>query len=122
MIAQKFQGRNRGFTRKLPPVDEFEGPNPSRHEIGVVGSIFLDPGILAEAASIPEPSDFFDESLGKMFGVMLEMHRNGESVDVITIPDRLEEKAILDEIGGVERIAEIAQQADTDRSSLIGCD
>ena len=62
-----------------------------------------------EAVSdIIDAGDFYRESHAKIYRAALDLFQHGHPVDAITIADKLDEHGELEEVGGKERIREIA--------------
>jgi hypothetical protein len=55
-----------------------------------------------------DPGDFYRESHAKIYRAGLSLHQTGSPVDALTIARRLEEAGQLADIGGSERLREIA--------------
>lgn len=55
-----------------------------------------------------EAPDFYRESHQKIYRAALSLHQLGRPVDAITISDRLEELGSLEQVGGKDRIRDIA--------------
>jgi replicative DNA helicase len=58
-----------------------------------------------------KPVDFYRESHGLIYDTACNMDSAGEPVDALTIRDELERRSILDKVGGVPRIHELAALA-----------
>jgi replicative DNA helicase len=62
-----------------------------------------------EAVSdIIDGGDFYRESHAKIYRAALDLFQHGHPVDAITLADKLDENGELDDVGGKERIREIA--------------
>lgn len=92
----------RGPKQPLPPQDL-----PA--EEYVLGSLMLGNTYALEV--IPEiltPSDFYRESHARIYEACLELFGNGIEVDALTVAAKLEEKGIIKDVGGRDRIRELA--------------
>jgi replicative DNA helicase len=74
----------------------------------VLGSMMLSAHAIETVSDIIDAGDFYRESHSKIYRAALELFQHGHPVDAITLADKLDEKGELEEIGGKERIREIA--------------
>src|SRR5579884_2328696 len=77
-------------------------------EESVLGAILLSESAIEAASAELDGGDFYRESHAKIYRAALELYQRGQPVDAITIADKLDERGELDEVGGKERIHEIA--------------
>ena len=54
------------------------------------------------------PDDFFAEAHKRLFTVMLSMHEDGKPIDAVSVVDRCNDLKILQAVGGVNLIMELA--------------
>jgi replicative DNA helicase len=90
--------------------DEFKPripPNDAQAEEAILSSMLFDREAIATAYESLKPDDFYRPDNKGIFETMVELFLQGVPVDVITLNNRLEEKDILDSVGGRERIADI---------------
>ena len=82
-------------TDRVPPYSE-------EAEKGVLGSVLLDPervvDICLEQQIIPE--SFFVPAHRLIFQIVVEMSKNGEAIDILTLTERLRSTGQLDNVGG----------------------
>lgn len=78
-------------------------------EQAVVGCVLLRGDVMDELAHLLRPGDFFDESLGTIWGSLLRMHDQRERIDTATILTRLKRDGSLDKVGGAAALVRIAQ-------------
>src|ERR687892_1980559 len=77
-------------------------------EESVLGAMMLSPGAIGAVSEILDASDFYRESHAKIYRAALGLYARGEPVDAITLVDELEERGDLADVGGRERIHELA--------------
>jgi replicative DNA helicase len=79
-------------------------------EESVLGAMLLAPRAIADVSEVLEPTgrEFYRESHSRIYRSALSLYATGEPVDAITVADDLAERGELDEIGGKERIHELA--------------
>ena len=79
-------------------------------EESVLGAMMLAPGAIAAVSEVLEHDgrEFYRESHGKIYRAALALFAKGEPVDAITLVHELEERGELEQVGGKERIHELA--------------
>lgn len=94
------------FADRLPPQN-------IEAEQAVLGAIFLEPSSLTLASEILLPEDFYRAAHQKIFGVMLNLSDQGKAVDVVTVTEELASAKLLEDIGGVSYLTELASSVPT---------
>lgn len=94
------------FPDRLPPQN-------IEAEQAVLGAIFLEPSSLNVAFEILAPEDFYRISHNKIFRAMLKLYDEGKSIDLITVTDELASQDLLEDIGGVSYLSELATSVPT---------
>src|SRR5215831_4127889 len=74
----------------------------------VLGAMMLSPHAIEAVSDVIDGGDFYRESHAKIYRAALDLFQHGHPVDAITLADKLDENSELEEIGGKERIREIA--------------
>jgi len=74
----------------------------------VLGAMMLSPHAIETVSDIIDGGDFYRESHAKIYRAALDLFQHGHPVDAITLADKLDENGELEEVGGKERIREIA--------------
>ncbi len=74
----------------------------------VLGAMMLSPHAIEVVSDIIDGGDFYRESHGKIYRSALDLFQQGHPVDAITVADKLDELGQLEEVGGKERIRDIA--------------
>ncbi|HVV56831.1 MAG TPA: replicative DNA helicase [Gaiellaceae bacterium] len=77
-------------------------------EESVLGAMLLSPAAIEAVVEVVDAGDFYRESHGTIFRSALTLYARGEPVDAITVADQLEKDGVLAEVGGVEKIQELA--------------
>ncbi|RSK29174.1 replicative DNA helicase [Bacillus sp. HMF5848] len=88
-------------------------PHSVEAEQAVLGAIFLQPSSLSSAAELLEPDDFYRASHQKIYEAMLTLSEKGEPVDLITVTQELADLKLLEEVGGVSYLSELADSVPT---------
>ena len=69
-------------------------------EKAVLGSIMLRPGAIHEVSDIITPESFYASKHAIIYKMMLELSSKAEPIDILSLSHKLEEKGLLDQIGG----------------------
>jgi replicative DNA helicase len=88
-------------------------PQNIQAEQAVLGAIFLEPSAIGAASERLVPEDFYRTSHQRIFQVMLDLSERGEPVDVVTVTAELRNQKLLDEVGGLDYISELANSTPT---------
>jgi len=91
---------------KLPPQN-------IEAEQAVLGSLMLDKNAIIKVADILSPGDFYKSIHNVLFDCMLELYTNNEPVDLLSVSNLLEERDILEEIGGTTYLTELIDTVPT---------
>ena len=76
-------------------------------EEAVLGAMLIDPDAIVKVKSLLRIQDFYIERNGWIFAVMVSLIEDGESVDFVTVCDRLEQAGKLRETGGAAYITRL---------------
>ncbi|TLS35154.1 replicative DNA helicase [Pseudalkalibacillus caeni] len=88
-------------------------PSNIEAEQAVIGAIFLEPDALTSATEILQPEDFYRASHQRIFQVMVELSEKGEPIDLVTVTSELQDRKLLEEIGGVSYLSDVANAVPT---------
>jgi len=88
-------------------------PQNIEAEQAVIGAVFLDSEALIKAAEILLPEDFYRTAHQRIFRVMIELAERGEPVDIVTVTSELQDRKLLEEIGGVSYLSDLAESVPT---------
>ncbi|QIL45985.1 replicative DNA helicase [Vagococcus coleopterorum] len=83
-------------------------PQNIEAEQAVLGSVLLDSESLVEAMEYIQAKDFYKRSHQTIFDAMIKLNDSSEAIDVITLKDRLESLNLLEDIGGLAYLSELA--------------
>jgi len=83
-------------------------PQNLEAEMAVLGSMLLDDNAIGVAVETIRANSFYKDSHRKIFEAILSLFNNSKAVDLITMTDELKRLGILDEIGGVSYLTELA--------------
>ncbi|OON99316.1 MAG: replicative DNA helicase [Epulopiscium sp. Nele67-Bin004] len=83
-------------------------PHNIEAEQSVLGSIIIDFEAITIATEILIATDFYRPDHQEIYAAILELYSNNNPVDLVTIQNRLLEKGVLEKVGGIAYLAELA--------------
>ncbi|MCD7904135.1 MAG: replicative DNA helicase [Clostridiales bacterium] len=83
-------------------------PNDVEAEQAVLGCMFFDIDGIRAAVDTLCSSDFYRPDHQAIFAAIQELFNSGEAVDIITVKNRLEEKGLLEQVGGAEYLISLS--------------
>lgn len=89
------------FMERVPPQN-------IEAEQAVLGAVLIEKEALIAAAEILIPEDFYRQAHQRLFRVMLDLTENNEPVDLVTLTSELTDRQLLEEIGGVTYLTDLA--------------
>lgn len=78
---------------RIPPQNE-------EAEKAVLGAVMIDKDALMNVSDMLKPSDFYREGHKEIFSVVLDLYKNNEPVDILTVAEELKRRKSLEAIGG----------------------
>jgi replicative DNA helicase len=84
-------------------------PQSLESEKAVLGSIMLRPEALFEIFDIIHADSFYAERHRKIYDVIMELQQQGKPIDILALSNRLQEKGMLEQIGGKSYLAELTE-------------
>lgn len=91
---------------KLPPQN-------LEAEQALLGSLLIDKDAIIKVADILQPTDFYRDLNGKIYEAMQELYSAQEPIDVVSLANRLEERKLLEKIGGMSALTALANAVPT---------
>lgn len=86
---------------KLPPQN-------LEAEESLLGALLIDKSAMIKIADSLTPDDFYRPSYGQIYDTMLELYSRQDPIDLLTLSNRLQEKGLLEKIGGRAFISGLA--------------
>ena len=84
-------------------------PNALEAEASLLGSILIDPSVLNDVQLVINgATDFFNKANGLIFDVMVELYNKYSTVDLVQLQQLATDRNILEAVGGVEYLLEVA--------------
>ena len=96
--------------------EEVKGKIPPQNldaEKSLLGAVLIDEEVLADAAEITHPSDFYDKNHGLIFAGMMWLFEKHKPVDLLTLTDELKRKDELELVGGSAYLTELTNYVPT---------
>src|SRR3989304_5172242 len=94
------------LTDKIPPQN-------LEAEQSLLGSLLIEKHAIEKIADLVHVGDFYKDSHAQIFSAVLELYEKNEPLDVLTLASRLEEKKVLENIGGRSYLATLATAVPT---------
>lgn len=88
-------------------------PQNIEAEQAVLGAIFLQPSSLTLASEILIPDDFYRATHQRIYNAMLVLSDKGEPVDLVTVTSELADANLLEEVGGITYLSDLANSVPT---------
>lgn len=78
-------------------------------EQSVLWSLLIDKDGFIVIWDILAPEDFYEDANAKIFEVMFDLFKLNKPIDLITVREKLDDKKLLDSIGGITYLAELTE-------------
>ena len=95
------QTESTSYFQKVPPHD-------AEAETAVLSSMFIDKEAVSTAIEVLSADDFYRPDNKAVFECCCELYSSGSPIDVITVKNKLEEKGVFEQLGGIGFVAKIA--------------
>ena len=82
-------------------------PQNIEAEQSILSACLISPEAMTEAADFVKPSHFYRQSHQKIFQIMLDLVHKKQPVDLVMLTNSLNDKKILEEIGGASYLSRI---------------
>jgi replicative DNA helicase len=82
-------------------------PQNMEAEMSVLGCLMLDKDALIKIGDVISADDFYDQKNKQIFEAVLELYQKNTSIDILTVTNLLEEKKILDKVGGSSYLTQL---------------
>ncbi len=86
-------------TQRTPALDRLP-PQNLEAESSVLGALMLDKDAIIKIADIVIADDFYDNRHKQIYEIILQLFEKNTSIDILTVSNGLEEKKILERVGG----------------------
>src|SRR3989338_2996159 len=83
-------------------------PQNIEAEQSLLGALLIDKDAIIKIADIVHPDDFYKDTHRMIFEVMLELFRDRQPIDLLSLGNRLDEKKQLETVGGRSYLIELS--------------
>lgn len=101
VVANTTDGGSGGDDHRQPPFS-------LEAEQSLLGSILIDPDVIARVMDQVQPIDFYRKAHGEIYEIMRGLYERGEPVDVITVSEALLKQGHLEQVGGRGYVNELS--------------
>ena len=98
--------KNSSISEKTPPQN-------LEAEQSLLGSLLIDRNAIIKIVELVHKQDFYRDANGKIFETMLELYEMHEPIDLLSLSNRLNEKKLLEFIGGRTYLSSLASMVPT---------
>ena len=105
-------GRRRFEERRIELGQLFEKlpPHAAEAEYALLGSMIVEPRVCGEVlTTLAGPHDFYKPAHGVIYSILVELYDQYQSLDALQIVQKLRDKGVIDQVGGLEYIVELAE-------------
>ncbi|MFH1790043.1 MAG: replicative DNA helicase [bacterium] len=88
-------------------------PQSLEAEKSLIGSILLDKDSMIKVGDVVSSEDFYKKAHEVIYTVVVELYEKNEPIDLLTVSNRLAEKSQLEQAGGQQYIASLANAVPT---------
>lgn len=112
LVTELAQARKQIKALKSGLRDEalIKPPHNDEAERSLIGAIFLENKLLDELMDEVLADMFYRESHRHIYRAMIELHKRGDAVDVVTVADHLSSDHLLDAVGGPNELARLSSE------------
>jgi replicative DNA helicase len=96
----------------LIPPDRLP-PQSREAERGVIGSVLRDNAVLSDVIQIIRVENFYFDAHQKIFQAITDTYNDGKPVDLVILHEVLKQRKQLEDVGGVEYVADLWDAAPT---------
>src|SRR5690606_24500303 len=105
--------------RQLAKLFESLPPHAIEAEMSLLGSILIDPQVIGDVIFIVKRGDdFFKPANGAIFDAMLELYDRHSTLDIVQLNQLLVDRNVLDAVGGLEYLVQLANSVPTAANAL----
>ena len=88
-------------------------PHNKEAEQSVLGSILIEKEAIIKIVDLIEPADFYHDTHRLIYEAMLDLYGRHDPIDLLTLANVLEERKLLDKVGGPAYLAELTSSVPT---------
>ncbi len=85
-------------------------PHAIEAEMALLGSMILDWLVVGDVIlMVSGPDDFFKPAHGAIYHVLVELYDQQQSIDMVQLNQKIVDKGLLEQVGGLEYLVELAE-------------
>jgi replicative DNA helicase len=88
-------------------------PHDLEAETSVLGAVLLDPAAITRVLDLLSPEDFYRENNGHVYRASVNLFREGEPIDNVTLAAELAKLGVLERVGGRAQLALLQESVPT---------
>ncbi len=88
-------------------------PHNIEAEQSVLGSMIMDHDAVITASERLRSDDFYRPDHAQIFAAIMELYTTGNPIDLVTIQDKLIQKGVFEQVGGLSYLADLANSVPT---------
>lgn len=112
-VKRKSDSDRQAMARQAESLFDRAPPQELDAEKCVLGSILISPDVIDEVALVVRPRDFYLSAHSQIYATLLLIANEGKRADHVLLHNRLKRAGLVEEIGGVAYLAEIADSVPT---------
>ena len=93
-------------------------PHNEEAEQSVLGAILMDKEVFFDVSEILSAEDFYSKANQEIYAAMLDLYRNGEALDIITVTEALSRRKTLESVGGRVYVAMLSAGVPTTANAV----
>ncbi|MBV6456976.1 MAG: Replicative DNA helicase [Fimbriimonadaceae bacterium] len=97
--------------RAVAAIDDYVPPHNDEAEMSAIGSMILSERAAEEVFSMLAEEDFYRPSHREIYRAMRQLRLNRSTIDLVTLKNELLQRDVLQQVGGVEMLIQIAESA-----------
>ncbi|NDK08058.1 replicative DNA helicase [Candidatus Gracilibacteria bacterium] len=82
-------------------------PHSAEAEKSVLGSLLIDKDGFIVIGDLLKSEDFYDDSHAIIYNAMFDLYKSHKPIDMITVKEKLDDKNLLDKVGGIIYLTEL---------------
>nr|MDD3719998.1 replicative DNA helicase [Candidatus Gracilibacteria bacterium] len=82
-------------------------PHSVEAEKSVLGSLLIDKDGFIIIGDLLKSEDFYDDANAIIYSAMFDLYKNHKPIDLITVKEKLDDKNLLEKIGGITYLTEL---------------
>jgi replicative DNA helicase len=100
IVNIKFNNMDNSLNQRIPPQN-------AEAEMSVLGSLMLDKDAFVKIGDVLVSDDFYEDRHRKIFEAIVSLFSGNVSVDILTVTNWLEERKILEQVGGAGYLTQL---------------